>query len=100
MIKSFELEKKVLSGLLQHADQWSEVSSFLVEEDFFSEDSKVHITLFKMVRNAYNNAEFIDETIVIDRLARLNTSFPDSIDRDEYIRSLAFNKVSKDVFLN
>jgi len=100
MIKSFELEKKVLSGLLQHPDQWSEVSSFLVEEDFFSEDSKVHVTLFKMIRNAYNNAEAIDETILIDRLSRLNTSFPDSIDRDEYIRSLAFNKVSKDIFLN
>lgn len=100
MIKSFELEKKVLSGLLQHPDQWSEISSFLVEEDFFSQDSKVHITLFKMIRNSYNNAEYIDETILIDRLARLNTVFPDSIDRDEYIRSLVFNKVSKEVFIN
>lgn len=100
MIKSFELEKKVLAGLLQHPQEWSEVSSFLVEEDFYSEESKVHVTLFKMIRNAYNNKEAIDDTILIDRLSRLNATFPDSIDRDEYIRALVFNKISKEVFLN
>ena len=37
MIFSYDLEKKVLSGLLQHQHKWEEVSSFLNESDFYSD---------------------------------------------------------------
>lgn len=99
MIYSFALEKKVLSGLLQHPEKWAEVSSFLTEDDFYSEDSKVNVSLFKMLRNALNNAEQIDDTILIERINGLKISFPDSIDPPEYIRNLAFFKISPEVFI-
>ena len=51
MIFSYEIEKKVLSGLLQHPEKWAEVSSFLTDEDFYNEDSKVNISIFKLIRN-------------------------------------------------
>lgn len=97
---SFELEKKVLSGLLQHQGKWGEISSFLIDDDFFSQDSKVHISLFKLLKNALNNAEAIDDTILIDRIKNLNVSFPDSIDIEEYIRALQFHPVDEKVFEN
>jgi len=100
MIHSFDLERNVLRGLLQHPEKWGEVSSFIVEDDFYSQDSKLHITIFKMIRNALNNAESIDDTILIDRFNNLNVSFPDDVDLPEYIRSLAFFKVEEKVFLN
>lgn len=100
MIKSFELEKKVLSGLMQHPDSWAEISTLITEDDFYSEDSKVHVTLFKMIRNSLNNREAIDDTILIDRLSRSNIVFPDSIDRNDYVQSLTHFKVSKEIFLN
>jgi replicative DNA helicase len=100
MIHSFDLERNVLRGLLQHPQKWGEVSSFIVEDDFYSQDSKLHITIFKMIRNALNNAESIDDTILIDRFNNLNASFPDDVDLPEYIRSLAFFKVEEKVFLN
>lgn len=100
MIHSFDLERNVLRGLLQHPQKWGEVSSFIVEDDFYSQDSKLHITIFKMIRNALNNAESIDDTILIDRFNNLNVSFPDDVDLPEYIRSLAFFKVEDKVFLN
>jgi replicative DNA helicase len=100
MIFSYEIEKKVLSGLLQHPNKWGEISCFLCDRDFYSEDSKVNISIFKLIRNALDNAEVIDETILIQRLDQLKVSFPDSIDISEYIFSLAFFKVSEDIFLS
>jgi replicative DNA helicase len=95
---SFDLEKKVLAGIAQHQGKWGEISSFIVEDDFYSENSKVHLSLFKLLRNALNNAETVDDTILIQRVRELNISFPDSIDLEEYIRWLFFFKIDEKVF--
>jgi len=100
MIHSFELEKKVLSGLLQHPHKWEEISIFLNESDFYSEDSKVNVSLFKLLKNALNNAETVDETILIQRINQLKASFPDSLDIAEYISSLAFYKITEKIFIS
>ena len=99
MIYSYELEKKVLSGMLQHQHKWAEVSAFLKESDFYHEDSKVNISIFKLIRNALDSAEVIDETILVQRLNQLKVTFPDSIDVAEYIYSLAFYKISEEIFI-
>jgi replicative DNA helicase len=99
MIFSYDLEKKVLSGLLQHPHKWEEISVFVKEKDFYREDSKVNISIFKLIRNALDNAETIDDTILIQRISQLKISFPDSIDVAEYVYSLAFYKISEEVFL-
>jgi replicative DNA helicase len=98
MIYSYEIEKKVLSGLLQHQNKWSEYSSFLKDNDFYSEDSKVNISIYKLIRHALDNAETIDETILVQRINQLKVSFPDSIDIPEYIYSLVYYKISEEVF--
>jgi len=100
MIFSYELEKRVLQGVMQHQERWEEVSSFLSEKDFYSEDSKVNISLFKLLRNSLNNAEKIDETILLQRIKQLGISFPDSIDIAEYIFSLAFHKINAEIFMS
>lgn len=99
MIYSYELEKKVLSGLLQHQHKWAEVSAFLKDNDFYFEDSKVNVSIFKLIRNALDNTEVIDETILVQRLNQLKVSFPDSIDIAEYVYSLAFYKITEEVFI-
>lgn len=99
MIYSYELEKKVLSGLIQHQHKWAEVSAFIKDNDFYHEDSKVNLSIFKLIRNALDNTESIDETILVQRILQLKVSFPDSIDISEYIYSLAFYKISEEVFL-
>lgn len=99
MIKNLELEKKVLSGLLQHQDLWEQAANLLTEDDFYAVDTQVHVSIFKLIRAALNNAEILDETILIGRLLALGTSFADNIDLPEYIRSLAYHKVTVGVFL-
>ena len=99
MINSQSIEKNVLSCILQHQHKWEEVASFLNDEDFYSEDSKVNVSIFKIVKRSLDNAEKIDEHILIERLNALGVSFPDSIDVGEYIRSMAFMPVSEDLLL-
>ena len=100
MIASLDLEKTVLKGLLQHPHKWAEVSVFLNEKDFFSDDSVVNLSIFKLIRNALDNAETIDDTILIPRLEQLKVSFPDSIDLPEYIRSLVYHKITEEIFIS
>jgi replicative DNA helicase len=100
MIHSFDLEKNVLSGVLQHQHKWEEISSFLNERDFYSDDSKVNVSIFKLLKNALNNAENIDETILVQRINQLKATFPDSVDVAEYIYSLAFYKITENIFLS
>ena len=100
MIHSFDLEKKVLSGVLQHQHKWEQISSFLNERDFYSEDSKVNVSIYKLLKNALNNAENIDETILVQRIQQLKATFPDSVDVAEYIYSLAFYKITEKIFLS
>ena len=100
MIKSFELEKKVISGILQHQEAWGQVSNILTDEDFYFEDSKVNVTIFRMLKSALDNAESIDETILIYRVKQLGMTFPDSIDITDYIQNLTFIKVTVDNFLS
>ena len=99
MISSQSLEKNVLSCILQHQHKWEEVASYLNEDDFYSEDSKVNCSIFKLLKNCLDNAERIDEHILIERLKSLGVSFPDSIDVSEYIRQMAFIPISEDLLL-
>jgi len=100
MIYSQNLEKRVLSGLLQCQDKWGEVAHILNEKDFYSVDSKVHVSLFKLLVGALNNAEKIDEIILIERVKKLGVSFPDDIDIGEYIFSLVTFKIDPDTFIS
>ena len=99
MIKNLNLEKRVLSGILQHQNLWGEIAEWISEKDFYSEDTIVHKSLFSLLRVALNNKESIDEIILIGRLNQLGISFPDEIDLPEYVRSLMFFKIDKEVFL-
>lgn len=97
MIYSKDLEQKVLKGLIQHQEEWYQVCDKLTERDFDGE-SKVHSTIFKMLRNSLNNGEKIDDTILIERINGLKIGFPDSIDIAEYIRNLYCIPLPKEIF--
>tara|TARA_R110002110_G_scaffold25106_3_gene93286 strand:- start:8921 stop:10459 length:1539 start_codon:yes stop_codon:yes gene_type:complete len=100
MIFSYDLEKRVLQGIMQHKERWEEISSFLSDNDFYSEDTKVNLSIFKLMRNSLDGAEKIDETILLQRIKQLGISFPDSIDIAEYVFSLSFHKISAEVFMS
>lgn len=99
MIFSHDLERKALSGVLQHPELWPDVSCILKEDDFYSEETSVHKSIFLLCKHALNNKQVLDEVLLIDRLKQLKISFPDSIDLENYVRNLFFFKVSEESFL-
>ena len=47
MIYNYEIERQLLAGLIKYPDVFVEISSFISEKDFFSENSVVNQTIFK-----------------------------------------------------
>lgn len=98
MIFSYDIEKKVLAGLIQHPNKWEEFALLLEDDDFYSEHSKAHISIFKLIKFSYNKGENVDETILFEKIKQLGVTFPDGIDVGEYLTSLCYFKVNAEVF--
>lgn len=77
-IKSPELERRVLSGLLAHGSRiWatSEISEFLKDEDFYSEKGEqTNLTLFRVCRSLLEANKDLDPVIVSEKFERFNIS--------------------------
>lgn len=93
MIYNFELEKQLLAALIKEPDNYSEISNFINERDFYSEDSNLHSTIFTIIKQAIDAGEQIDEVIIAQRVASLGLSFEDKVNTSDYIRSLGLRKV-------
>jgi len=86
MVYSQDLERQVLGGLIKYQEVYPEISSFLSEEDFAFDINRV---TFSIIKNALDNKQVIDRTIIISRLKNLGIAFKDNIDQAEYINGLA-----------
>ena len=75
MIFSYELEQHVLAGLIKMPQAYSEISSIISEEDFYTESSSVNQTIFKVLRLSLDKGEYIDEIVLSQRILDLHISF-------------------------
>ena len=67
MIYSYELEQHVLAGLLKIPEVYGEIASIISDEDFYSEQTQVNQTIFKVLRMALENGEAVDEIVMNQR---------------------------------
>lgn len=95
-INSKELEQHVLAGLLQHPETYAEISLGIGDKDFFSEHTKVHQTIFRVLRAGLEGGEELDEVVLAQRVKQFNISFEDNVDPTHYIQSLGMRKISRD----
>lgn len=95
MIYNLELEKQLLAGLIKEPELFYDVSSFIDHDDFYSEESNLHKTIFTIIKQALQNGEDIDEVIIGQRIASIGLSFQDNLNPSDYIKSLALRKVPK-----
>lgn len=100
MIYSYELEQHVLSGLLKLPDAYSSVASFLNSEDFYSENSHVHSTIFKVLKMSLDSGDAIDEIILSQRILDLSISFEDNINITDFIQTLGMKKINQSGFIS
>ena len=95
MIYNFELEKQLLAGLLKEPESLAEISNFISISDFYSKQSSLHSAVFRIIQQAIDAGDEIDEIIVAQRVNDLGLSFEDNLKPSDYIKSLSLRKVPK-----
>ena len=100
MIFSLELEKQLLAGLIKYPHKYSDVSSLTTSDDFYSEESVVHRTIFNTLVQAIENGEAVNEATLSHRVLSLGISFEDNISVGDYINSLSLIKINENFVLN
>lgn len=93
MIYNFELEKQLLAGLLKEPESLAEISNFISISDFYSKQSSLHSAVFRIIQQAIDAGDEIDEIIVAQRVNDLGLSFEDNLKPSDYIKSLSLRKV-------
>jgi replicative DNA helicase len=95
MMHSFELEKQLLAGLINHPDAFIEIGSFVSEGDFFNENSQVNRTIFCILKSAIESGSEIDYVMLAERASSLGISFEDNINIADYIQALSLRKTNQ-----
>ena len=95
MIYNLELEKQLLAALIKEPELFSEIANFIDHDDFYSEESNLHKTIFTIVKQSIQSGEEIDEVIIAQRISSIGLSFEDNLNPADYIKSLALRKVPK-----
>lgn len=100
MIYNLEIERQFLAGLIKYPESFVEVSSFISEKDFFSENSSVHQTIFSVYKSIIEKKESIDAVVLSERVKSLGISFEDNVNISDYIQSLSLKKINKSSILD
>ena len=95
MIYNFELEKQLLAGLIKEPDTLAEISNFIGTSDFYSKQSSLHSAIFRIVKQAIDAGDEVDEVIIAQRVNDVGLAFEDNLNPSDYIKSLALRKVPK-----
>jgi len=94
---NYDLEKHVLSGLMQLPECYFEISQFIGEEDFYKTHSSVHRSIFQILKLSIESGEHFDEVLIAEKIKSLGIDkFEEGIDPLEYLQSLTFNKVNQE----
>ena len=78
MIYNLELEKQLLAGLLKDPESFTEISNFIDTSDFYSEQSPLNSTIFRIIQQALNSGDEVDEIIIAQRVNEVGLSFEDN----------------------
>jgi len=95
MIYNYELEKQLLAGLIQDPESFIDISDFISHKDFYSENTSLHSTIFRVVEQAISRGDEVDEVIIAQRVSDMGLSFEDNLKPSDYIQSLGMRKVPK-----
>lgn len=91
------LERDVLSGLFKFPEVFSEVISFLDEQHF---EHKNHKNIFSLLRQAYEKAEKINNTVLAQRMTNLQITSIDQIPINDYIDDLFHSQIRKEAVVS
>ena len=93
MSYNLELEKQLLAGSLKDPEAFAEISNFIDTSDFYSDNSPLNSTIFRIIEQAINGGDEVDEIIIAQRVNQVGLSFEDNLNPSDYIKSLTLRKV-------
>lgn len=96
---SFEEEQQFLATLINHPDSFVEISSYLSEEDFYSDSSRVNRSIFSILKRSIESGETIDHVMLTERALSLSFSFEDNVNIGDYIQALSLRKTNPNSIL-
>ena len=100
MTYSVEIERQLLAGLIKYPHKYSDISTLTNSDDFYSEDSVVHKTIFNTLAQAIEQGETVNEVTLAHRVSSLGISFEDNITIGDYINSLGIMKLSEEFIIH
>ena len=100
MVYSFEVENQLLAGLITHPDIYVEISSFINEEDFYSQNSQVNKTIFHIIKSTIESGSNIDYVMLTERVNALGITFEDNINVSDYIQALSLRKINRNSLID
>lgn len=86
MVYSQDLEKQVIGGLIKFPEIYSEISSFLSEEDFVFDLNK---NIYSLIRHSLNNKEPIDPILLLVKIKNIGIPIKDDVNPEDYINALS-----------
>ncbi len=91
-LKSQNLERLVLGGLIKHPDVLIECDDFIGQKDF---TVFTHETIFLVLRRIVLNAEQVDKVILAERIRQLGITKNNEIDIFSYVESISCTQINK-----
>lgn len=91
---SFKEEQQFLATLINHPDTFVEISSYIGEEDFYSQSSQVNKTIFAILKRSIESGDQIDYVMLTERALSLSFSFEDDVNIGDYIQALSLRKTN------
>lgn len=91
---SFKEEQQFLATLINHPDTFVEISSYISEDDFYSESSQVNQTIFSILKRSIESGDQIDYVMLTERALSLSFSFEDDVNIGDYIQALSLRKTN------
>jgi replicative DNA helicase len=95
MIYNLELEERILSGLIKHPSTYADISSFISEKDFASDENKITKTIFNVLKGFCEGSKAVDHVILSQRVKDLGISFSQDVSISDYIYSLTIRDISE-----
>lgn len=90
-LKSIQVEKHVIAGLIQNPKVFSEVERFLNENDFTAEP---HNVIFSCIKSFLLKNKNLDKVLLAQEIHNLGISFKDDINIFDYIDSISFAQIT------
>jgi replicative DNA helicase len=95
-LTSLELERNLLSGLINHPSTFANIEGIVSDLDF---TLSLHSVIFSVLKNTFMAGEVPDKAIVAKRVKDTGIK-PQDVDIFDYIDSIAFSQITEEGTLN